>query len=445
MILKEAANNTLLSGLIEMLENNGMDDIDLSEINLDQTDDEKIFPGRPGKIAGELADEYALELRKKSDANKIQPLKKLSSIGSLKHLKFILPLYQYSSDFIRKMARNTAIKIILRSLRESEESADFNVEHKIKYIDLLVKLDNRYSYLKKIKLDDSKISRIIFDMLSQENQEFKAQKLAEVINDSDERVRAIAVKVIAEMLNQTETSLLVKLLRDPDARVRANVIEALESIGDPNVIGILMRYKTDRNDRVRANAIKALWNLGYREIESSLREMLLNSDTKMHSSAIWVIGEIGHNQPKLKELLKTAEHGGDDQVLEIVRTRKKIAWREKGLRVLVIDNDREFLRELFRKMARDGIHIIAAFDGKAGVEAAIRQKPDFVVLDLNIPQFNGLSVLKKLKNEEATRNIPIVVTCQSDNKAGDIGTNKYLIKPFDYKELREILCDNSFN
>jgi len=432
-----------------MLVDDRNNEIELSEIDLDQIDEKPKIPfsGQAGKSWSDKADQYASALRKVTDTNKIQPLKKLADIGSLKHLKFILPLSQYSSEFIRKMARNTASKIILRSLRESEEIADFSIEHKKKFIDLLVKLDNKYSYLEKFKLEDTRISGVIFDMLSLDNREFTAQKLAEVITDEDERVRATAVKIIAEMLNQTETSLLVKLLRDPDARVRANVIDALESSGDSNVIGILMRYKMDRNNRVRANAIKALWNLGHREIEDSLREMLFDSDPKMHSSAVWVIGEIGHNQPKLKDLLKIVEHDEDPLIQDnIARVRKKIAWREKGVRVLVIDNDREFLRELFRKMAHDGMHIIVAFDGKAGVVAAVKQKPDLIVLDLHIPQLNGLAVLEKLKNEESTRNIPVVVTCEINmaeliKKASDIGAEKCLIKPFDYKELKEIICD----
>src|SRR3989339_838438 len=208
------------------------DEVEISQLDLAPFDNKQTgeLPEPQGGFLTDQAEIYARELRKKSAANKIQPLKKWAEIGGLKHLKYILPLSQYSSEFIRKMARNSAIRIILRSLREAEESGDFSAALKKKFIDLLIILDKKFSFMEKFQLEDPRITRVIFEMLSQENREFTAQKLAEVITDADERVRATAVKIIAEMLNQTETSLLVKLLRDPDARVRANVIEALESI-----------------------------------------------------------------------------------------------------------------------------------------------------------------------------------------------------------------------
>ncbi|OGF96915.1 MAG: hypothetical protein A3F83_01015 [Candidatus Glassbacteria bacterium RIFCSPLOWO2_12_FULL_58_11] len=421
------------------------DEVEISQLDLAPFDNKQTgeLPEPQGGFLTDQAEIYARELRKKSAANKIQPLKKLAEIGGLKHLKYILPLSQYSSEFIRKMARNSAIRIILRSLREAEESGDFSAALKKKFIDLLIILDKKFSFMEKFQLEDPRITRVIFEMLSQENREFTAQKLAEVITDADERVRATAVKIIAEMLNQTETSLLVKLLRDPDARVRANVIEALESIGDSNVIGILMRYKTDRDSRVRANAIKALWNLGYRDVETSLREMLSDPDPKMRSAAVWAIGETGSNRPKIKDLMQIVELDEDARVKgNVLRARKKIDWREKEFRVLVIDNDRAFLHDMFRKMARDGLHINAAFDGKAGVSAALKQKPDLIVLDLHIPQLNGLKVLETLKKNPATRHIPIVTTCEIKvaslaNKALEAGAADHLIKPFNYEDFRE--------
>ena len=126
--------------------------------------------------------------------------------------------------------------------------------------------------------------------------------------------------------------------------------------------------------------------------------MLFDSDPKMRASLVWVIVEIGHHQPKFKDLLKIVECEKEPLVQDnIPRAGKKIAWREKGMRVLVIDNEREFLRELFRKMAHDGMHIIVTFDGKAGLI----------------------------------------------KKASGLGADKCLIKPFEYKDLRDIILSEN--
>ncbi|HUU30028.1 MAG TPA: HEAT repeat domain-containing protein [archaeon] len=390
----------------------------------------------------ERATYYARELRRWPDAKKIQPLKQLVNIGGLSQLKYILPLSQYPSDFIRKLARNTVIKIILRALKEDEESHTLDADQKKQFIDLLVILDNKYLYLKDIDLVGPKFTETIYDILIQENKEFTIQKLADVIVDDDERVQATAVRMIAEISSQSEISLLVKLLRDRDHRVRANVIEALEIIGDPNILGILMRFKMDRNNRVRANAIKALWNLGFREVEEPLREMLFDSSPVMRASAVWTIGQISHNQPHLKALLKIVEYDSEETVQDsLEKAWKNIAHGEKGLRILVIGNDRNLFQVLCRNLARDGFHVLAAFNGTDGVTKAIRQRPDIILLDLDLAP-NSLEVIKQITSHEATMKIPLIVlsdfnSSTSVRQAREAGAADFLNKPLVYQEVRE--------
>jgi PleD family two-component response regulator len=203
-----------------------------------------------------------------------------------------------------------------------------------------------------------------------------------------------------------------------------------------------MKYKRDRDNRVRANALRSLWNLGYKDIEGSLREMLRDEDPQMRSSAVWVIGEIGHKQTNFKEMLGLVEGDDDETVLEsIKRAEKKILWREKGLRVLVIDDDKKFLQMFFKRLAGDGFHILAAFDGKTGIEVALMQRPDIIFLNLRIPLVNGLEVLRTLKSGENTRMIPVVVICDFNSsvlikKASATGASDYLIKPFAYDQAK---------
>lgn len=416
----------------------------------------KTESGAPGQVkavsAAPLPIKVSLEkriqllnqaIRSMPDEKKIKPLKELAFIGGPDSLKYILPLSQYSSGFLRKLASNAVIKIILRFLRDNEENPVFVLEQKEKMIDYLISLDRRYLFLKEMSLSAPDANKKILDILIQDDKSFSVRGLAEIISNSEEKIRATAVKLIAEMIEEKETSLLLKLLNDPDDRVRANVIESLEAIGNRNVLGILMKFKRDKNNRVRGNTLKALWNLGYRDIQDSLMDMLLDQDPKMRASAVWVISEIGHNQPALKGLLGTVKSDQDEMVRDNIRlAERKIGWREKGLRVQVVDDDKNFLQDFFRKLARDGFHIFASFDGKAAIDAATTRKPDIILLNLRLPVMNGLEVLQALKNQDATRLIPVVVMCDFNSsvlikKAGEAGANDYLVKPFSYEEFKD--------
>ena len=397
---------------------------------------EKIDPEEQARLLNK-------QLKHSSDAKKIKPLKELAFIGGLDSLRYILPLHKYSSEFMRKIARNTVVKIILRTLREDEEKPTLGIQQKKKLIEFIIKLDKKYDRLRNMQLHNPETIKQIFDILIQEDINFTARTLAEIISGSDNRVRATAVKLIAGMIEEKETTLLVKLLNDPDSRVRANVIESLEAMGNRNVVGILMKYKRDKDNRVRASTLKALWSLGYRDIEGSLREMLLDKNSRMRASAVWVIGEIGHKQTDLKDLIDIVEDDEEKIVQDsIERAEKMIIWREKGYRILVIDNDKKFLQEFIRRLAGDGFHVFAAFDGNSGVSTALKQRPEIILLNLRIPEMNGLEVLKELKAQADTRRIPVVVMCDLNSsvlikKASEAGANDYLFKPFTYEQAKE--------
>lgn len=383
------------------------------------------------------------KLKNLPDVSKIKPLKELALIGKLDSLRYILPLSRYTSEFVRKIARASVIKIILRTIREDADKAELGIQKKKNLVSFLIGLDKKYRHLLDLQLHDQEIIKKILDILIQEDLTFTARSLAEIICDSEQKVRTMAVKIIAEMIEEKESTILVKLLSDKDPHVRAKVIESLAALGNRNVIGILMKYKRDADHDVRANTLKALWFLGYRDIEYSLREMLLDENPKMRANGVWIIGEIGHQQSNFKRLLELVEGDEDLTVTERIKeTKKKILWREKGLRILIIDNDKDYLRDLFRKLAGDGFHILAAFNGKDGVSTALRQKPDVIILNLRILKPNGMEVLKELKNNPTSREIPVIVTSDFHSsvlikKSFEAGARDHILMPFSYEQVKE--------
>jgi CheY-like chemotaxis protein len=91
-------------------------------------------------------------------------------------------------------------------------------------------------------------------------------------------------------------------------------------------------------------------------------------------------------------------------------------------------------------LARQGYDVITAADGAAAVDSALAGRPDLVLMDILMPRMNGVEACRRLREHEATRDIPvIVVTVRNDRdtvaEAYAAGCNDYLAKPFSAQTL----------
>jgi PAS domain S-box-containing protein len=109
--------------------------------------------------------------------------------------------------------------------------------------------------------------------------------------------------------------------------------------------------------------------------------------------------------------------------------------------VLYIEDNLSNLKLMERILAqRQGFHLLAAMQGRLGLELARDHHPDLILLDLHLPDMPGTDVLRELKTNPATRDIPVVVV-SADATAGqkarllDEGARAYLTKPIDLKEF----------
>jgi two-component system chemotaxis response regulator CheY len=85
------------------------------------------------------------------------------------------------------------------------------------------------------------------------------------------------------------------------------------------------------------------------------------------------------------------------------------------------------------KLAREGFEVVSAVDGASGIEAARKNSPDVILLDIIMPKVNGLDVLKILKESPDTRETPIYLLTNlpedcSGQKAQELGASGYLVK-----------------
>ena len=110
------------------------------------------------------------------------------------------------------------------------------------------------------------------------------------------------------------------------------------------------------------------------------------------------------------------------------------------LKILVCDDERHIVRLIQVNLERHGYNVVTAYDGKEGLEKAKAEKPDLMVLDVMMPYMDGFEVLKTLKREPETENLPVIMlTAKAQDKdvfeGYHYGADMYLTKPFNPMEL----------
>ena len=109
--------------------------------------------------------------------------------------------------------------------------------------------------------------------------------------------------------------------------------------------------------------------------------------------------------------------------------------------VLAADDDEDILGLVAFRLERAGYTVILARDGEEALELAVSEQPDVVVLDVMMPKLDGFEVTRRLRADEATSQIPIILLTARSQDA-DVqqgfaaGADDYLRKPFSPDELR---------
>lgn len=109
------------------------------------------------------------------------------------------------------------------------------------------------------------------------------------------------------------------------------------------------------------------------------------------------------------------------------------------MRVLVVEDNRELALSVKKGLEQENISVDVAYDGESGEEKAFINSYDGILLDLNLPKKDGLSVLQSLRAEEVES--PVIIITARDEieeraKGLDFGADDYLVKPFELLELK---------
>jgi len=108
--------------------------------------------------------------------------------------------------------------------------------------------------------------------------------------------------------------------------------------------------------------------------------------------------------------------------------------------VLLIEDEEDVLHLVRYNLTKAGFRVVSAGDGLTGLAMAREHAPDAIVLDLMIPEMDGLAVCRELKSREATARIPVIMltakALEKDRVAGlELGADDYVTKPFSPREL----------
>jgi two-component system cell cycle response regulator len=109
-------------------------------------------------------------------------------------------------------------------------------------------------------------------------------------------------------------------------------------------------------------------------------------------------------------------------------------------RVMVVDDNKDLVLILKRYLEAEGYEVIPAYDGPEALELVPTESPDVIVLDVYMPQMNGKEVLRRLKDDPATADIPVIMQTaaselQDFEDTAVAGADAHLPKPCDPPDL----------
>src|SRR4051812_40192932 len=130
----------------------------------------------------------------------------------------------------------------------------------------------------------------------------------------------------------------------------------------------------------------------------------------------------------------------EDPMTATLPAPRKVAAPMAKPRVLLIEDERGLTDVLTYNLQREGFDVTVAHDGQEGLRKAQMQLPDLILLDLMLPNMDGLEVCREIRAGERTRNVPILMLTAKAEETDQVigfrmGADDYVTKPFSVKVL----------
>ncbi len=127
-----------------------------------------------------------------------------------------------------------------------------------------------------------------------------------------------------------------------------------------------------------------------------------------------------------------------------IRANRPLASRPKQPTILIAEDSADSREMMQLLLESKGYRVILAENGVRALEVAIKNQPDAVMLDLQLPKLDGLSVTRNLRLHRKLKDVPIIIVSGHDpqryrQQCLEAGSNEYFLKPIDFDRLQLVL------
>ena len=115
-------------------------------------------------------------------------------------------------------------------------------------------------------------------------------------------------------------------------------------------------------------------------------------------------------------------------------------------KILIVEDDPRNIRVVVMALRPHGYTLLEATDGEEALKIAVREQPDLIIMDVQLPKMNGLEVTRKLRQMPAFNHIPIIAVTAYAMKGDkekfiESGCDAYLSKPINTRELPGVIAE----
>lgn len=246
--------------------------------------------------------------------------------------------------------------------------------------------------------------------------------IPEILADED-RIRQALTNLLSNAIKYTREGGKVQIkVEARDKEIKVSIKDAGIGIAKENIDKIFERFHP-----------VAPLEMGGKSVGLGLT--LTKSIIELHGGKIWVESKLNKGSTFSFTLPSPKVRSGE--IKKIEKEKKEV--QTKG-RVLVVDDEPDIVSVIRGYLKKEGYESFAAYSGKEAVEKALKIKPDVITLDLLMPEMDGFEVIERLKGNERTEDIPIIIISAISSickkkKTFRLGVADYITKPLTSKRL----------